>query len=303
MGIRIGTNIVGSTFHEQGHALKKMIDEKSSLGPAEVLPIDVANPDGARMLERGDIDIALHASNWIARAREGAPPFGVKIDVRMVAPANVGAPFFMVKTDSPLITFDDLRGKRVAMGPENCGQHHHVMNIAGSLGMGLGRGSGGIEPVFAEFDEASDALLTGDIDAIWQIPVPNKIVSGLAAKKPMRILEFGPGQLDRVLADHPLYRHAVVPAGLFPGQETDTEQVGVLNVCVTHATVTEELIYEFVSTMVRETGMLAGLHHVYIRLGDLIGEIETQGISVFEPGGVPLHPGALRAYKDAGYLT
>ena len=77
----------------------------------------------------------------------------------------------------------------------------------------------------------------------------------------------------------------------------------MLNVCVTHASVSEALIYGFVSTMVRETDMLASLHHVYRKLGALIGEMTTKGISVFEPGGVPMHPGALRAYKDAGLLT
>ena len=91
MAIKIGTNIVGSTFYEQGHALKKMIDEKSDIGPAEVFTTDVASPTGARKLESGDLDIALNASNWVARAKEGKPPFGVKIDIRMVAPVNVGA--------------------------------------------------------------------------------------------------------------------------------------------------------------------------------------------------------------------
>ncbi|MBT5048873.1 MAG: TAXI family TRAP transporter solute-binding subunit [Rhodospirillaceae bacterium] len=298
MAIRIGTNIVGSTFWEQGHALKKMIEEKSDIGPAEVFATDVASPDGARELEAGDLDIALHASNWMVRALDGSPPFGVKVDIRMVAPVNVGAPFFMVKAESPLKTFDDLRGRRVALGPEGRGQHNHVINITNSLGMGMA----GFEPVFAEFDEASEACLSGDVDAIWQIPVPNKIVTDLTAKHPMRILDYGPGQLEILLADHPLYRRTIIPAGAFPGQERDSAQIGVLNVCFTHARVSEDLIYQFVSTLVRETEMLGTLHHVYGKLGALIGEIKTEGIGVFEPGGVAMHPGALRAYKDAGYL-
>lgn len=298
MPIRIGTNILGSTFHEQGLALKKMIDEKSDIGPAEVFTTDVATPQGARRLEAGELDIALHASNWVARAPQGLPPFGVKIDLKMVAPVNVGAPFFMVKADSPLKVFDDLRGKRVAMGPQGRGQHNHVINVTTSLGMGID----GLKPAFIEFDEASEACLSGDVDAIWQIPVPNKIVKDLTAKQPMRILDYGPGQLEKLLVDHPLYRHTVVEAGAFPGQERDTAQIGVLNVCITHAAAPEELIYSFVSTMVRETEMLAGLHHVYRKLGALIGEIRTEGIGTFEPGGVAMHPGALRAYRDAGFL-
>lgn len=299
MGIRIGANIVGSTYNEQGLALKKMIDEKSDIGPAEVFTTDVTSPRGAEKLGTGEIDIGLNASNWVARAVNGEPPFTQKIDIRMVAPVNVGAPFFMVKLDSPLNLFDDLRGKRIAMGPKDGGQNNHVINITRSLGIGMG----GIEPVFIEFDEASEAVISGDIDAIWQIPVPNRIVTDLTAKQPMRILDYGPGQLDKLLADYPLYRHTVVPAGAFPGQERDTEQIGVLNVCVTHKNVSEELIYGFVSTMVRETEMLGTLHHVYRKLGELIDEIRTSGISVFEPDGVPMHPGALRAYKDAGLLT
>ena len=299
MGLRIGANIVGSTFNEQGLALKKMIEEKSDLGPVEVFTTDLTSLSGMEKLAAGELDIGLNASNWVARAKNGEPPFTTATDIRMVAPVNVGAPFFMVKTDSPLTRFDDLRGKRIAMGPKDGGQHNHVINITTSLGMGMKA----IEPVFIEFNEASAAVMSGQVDAIWQIPVPNRIVTELTAKQPMRILDYGPGQLKNLLTDYPLYRHAVIPAGAFPGQERDTEQIGVLNVCVTHASVSEALIYGFVSTMVRETDMLASLHHVYRKLGALIGEMKTKGISVFEPGGVPMHPGALRAYKDAGLLT
>jgi len=296
MAIRIGANIVGSTYNEQGEALKKMVDEKSEIGPAEVLTADLTSPGGVARLVSGEVDIGLTAANWVARAKNGERPFTAKADIRMVAPVNIGAPFFMVKADSPLKTVDDLRGKRIAMGPRDGGQHNHVINIMTSLSIGMGA----IEPVFIDFDAASDAVLSGDIDAVWQIPVPNRIVTDLTTKQLMRILDYGPSQLDKLLADYPLYRYAVIPAGAFPGQARDTEQIGVLNVCITHARVAEDLIYAFVSTMVRETAMLASLHHVYRKLGDLIGEIGTGGIAVFEPGGVPMHPGALRAYKDAG---
>lgn len=299
MAIRIGANIVGSTYNEQGRALKRMIEETSDLGPVEVLTTDLTSPGGMAQLEAGEIDMGLTAANWVPRAKNGEPPFAAWTDIRMVAPVNVGAPFFMVRTDSPLRTFDDLRGRRIAMGPKDGGQHNHVINIVRSLGLGMD----GIEPVFIEFDEASDAVLAGAVDAIWQIPVPNRIVSELTARQPMRIIEYGPGQLAKLLADFLLYRRAVVPAGAFPGQETNTEQIGVLNVCVTHGRAEDDLIHGFVSAMLRETDMLANLHHVYRRLGDLIGEIRTYGLTVFEPGGIPMHPGAVRAYKDAGLLT
>jgi TRAP-type uncharacterized transport system substrate-binding protein len=84
--------------------------------------------------------------------------------------------------------------------------------------------------------------------------------------------------------------------------DEDIPQLAVLNVLVTHERVDEDLVYALVSTLVRNTGNLARLNRLFEGLADLYEPLRTEGPGALELGGVPLHPGAVRAYRDAGYL-
>ena len=76
----------------------------------------------------------------------------------------------------------------------------------------------------------------------------------------------------------------------------------MLNVLVTHERVDEDLVHAFVSTLVRNTGRLARINPLFEGLAELYEPLRTQGPRALELEGVSLHPGALRAYRDAGCL-
>ena len=91
--------------------------------------------------------------------------------------------------------------------------------------------------------------------------------------------------------------------GCFPGVDRDLAQVGVLNVITSHARTDETLVHDWVAAMVRNAEALGETLPLYKGLADLLGELKTEGASVFEPGGVRLHPGAKLAYEEAGLLS
>ena len=297
--ISIGTNIVGSTFFEQGNVIADTFKTHGVFEQIHVLNTDVTRQEGAGRLLTGDIEFGLCASNWVPRLAEGAPPFSRSYDVRMVAPLNVGAPFFVVREDSEINTFNDIFGKRVAVGPRDGGMTQHMKLILQALGYSFDD----IEPVYVEFDKGTEGLLTGDVDVMWQVPVPNHIMTGIEKRLSVRVVEYGPGQLSSILQAVPLYRHAIIEKDLIKGLKSDTEQIGVLNVIITNADVATETVFQFVSAYVKAAEELGNKLRVFRKLKSLIEEIEGRGPQVFEPGGVQFHPGAWAAYKQAGLLT
>ena len=128
-------------------------------------------------------------------------------------------------------------------------------------------------------------------------------MTDLADSTDVRVLEYSPGQLETVLDDVEFYRRAVMEKGCFRGVEQDIAQTGVLNVITTHARVDEQLVHDWVTVMIENAMALGETLPLYKGLATLFQELKSEGPSVFEPGGVPMHPGALRAYKDAGLLT
>ncbi|NKB22201.1 MAG: TAXI family TRAP transporter solute-binding subunit [Alphaproteobacteria bacterium] len=296
MHIRIGTSEIDGTFHRQGEAVATILRATHTV---ETEPMSGSSVGSALGLHSGDLQFGFSASNWVGRALRGEEPFKEPIDIRMAAPANVGPMFFVVRADSDLHTIDDMKGRKVSVNVANSGMYQHTRTIFGILGISFDE----FEPVHLTFEEGAAALKAGKIDAQWQCPIPNPVMTELADSTDVRVLEYGPGQLEKVIAEATFYRRAVMPVGAFRGIEQETAQVAVLNVIATHERVDDAMVHEFVSTMVNNAKALGETQELYRGLADLFAELKTKGQSVFEPGGVSLHPGAVQAYRDAGLLS
>lgn len=299
MTVRIGTAEQNGTFHSQGCALKSVLDRCASLAPVEVLESAAASIDNARRLHAAELELGFMASNWIGRARGGEVPFTEPIELRMAAPMNAGPLFFIVPAASPIGTLADLRGRRIAAGPRASGMAQHLQTILGALGLSLTD----VAPVYLDFAAGADALVAGEVDVQFQCPIPNQVMSELAERIDLRVLPFASGQLERVLRAVPYYRPTVMRRGAVRGLDDDVAQLAVVNVLVTHARVPEDLVRDAVAAIVSGSGELARLNPLFDGLDELLAPLRRVGREALEFGGVPLHPGAVAAYRDAKLLA
>lgn len=296
--IKIGTSEKDGTFWSQGSSIATLM-ERDGNADVEVLDAGQASIENARRLDSGVIDLGFMASNWIGRAYRGEAPFDTKIQIRNVVPANSGAMFFIVRADSPLRTVRDMVGKRVAIGPEGSGMVQHIHTIFGVLGISFDD----FTPVYLSFEDGGAALEAGEVDAQWQCPYPNAVMRDISERMDVRVLEYDGDDLNAVLDRVGFYRHSVMPMGFFRGIDTDTEQLAVVNIIAAHENTDPEIVRLAVSTMLSGLDELTGINALFRGLGNLFEPLRTEGASALEFGGAPLHPGALQAYRDAGYLS
>ena len=233
MQITIGTSEFESTFYTQAEAIAAVAKERGVFDRVDIFATPTASVGNAERLEAGQIEFGLLAANWIGRAARGEAPFERALDVRMAAPANrpSGPMFFVARRGSGLETVDDLRGKRVSIGPAGSGMAQHVATMFGVLGVGFDT----FDQVHLNFLDGANALAAGEIDAQFQCPIPNKVMTALAERADIRVLDYGAGQLETMLERVGFYRPARVKAGALRGHERDSDQIGVLNVIATHA--------------------------------------------------------------------
>jgi TRAP-type uncharacterized transport system substrate-binding protein len=99
------------------------------------------------------------------------------------------------------------------------------------------------------------------------------------------------------------YRGVTIEKGAFRGVVEDLPQVAVVNVLVTHERVREKVVQDMVETIVENLDTLPQINPLFKGLKNLFEPLRSKGTAAFEFGGVPLHPGALRAYREAGWLT
>ena len=299
MAIRIGTSERDGTFHSQGCALKAILRREARLGPIEVLESTSASVDNARRLQAGEIELGFMASNWIGRAKRGEAPFAEPVDLRMAAPMNAGPLFFIARAGSPIRAVSELRGKRVAVGLRTSGMVQHVHAIFGALGLRFSD----FTPVYLDFAAGADALAAGEVDAQFQCPIPNQVMTDLAQRVDLRVLAFGPGEIETVMRAVPHYRATVMRKGAIRGLDADVAQIAVVNVLAAHARVPEPVVCDVVAAVIKQAGELARINPLFAGLQDLFAPLRLQGPAALEFDGVPLHPGALRAYREAGLLV
>jgi len=298
MAIRIGTSERDGTFYSQGMALKAVWEKTTSLKGIEVLASSSASIENANRLHAGEIEFGFMASNWIGRAKNGEPPFAQPIDIRMVAPMNAGPLFFVTRADSGIRTVADLRGKRVVVGMKTSGMVQHARNIFPVLGMSFAD----FTPVYLDFAAGADALAGGEADAQFQCPIPNKVMTELAERIDVRVLSYPGDVLDRLMRTVLFYRPVMMCKGAIRGLAVDVAQPAVINILATHARMPEATASEVVGAIIVGAGELGRLNPLFAGLADLFEPLRRDGPRALEFGGVALHSGALRAYREAGLL-
>ena len=298
MAIRIGTAERDGTFHSQGLTLKAVLDRRPSLGPIEVLESRSASIENANRLHASEIELGFMASNWIGRAKNGEVPFTQPIDIRMVAPMNAGPLFFVTRADADIGTVADLRGRRVAVGMKTSGMVQHAHNIFGVLGLSFSD----FTPVYLDFAAGADALVAGEVDAQFQCPIPNKVMTELSECTAVRVLPYEAGDLDRLMQAVSFYRPVTMRKGAIRGLDEDVAQPAVVNILATHARVAEPIVREAVAAIVAGADELGRRNPLFSDIGALFEPLRTQGPAALSFGGVALHPGAIAAYRAAGLL-
>ena len=299
MTIRIGTSERGGTFDSQGRALKLILDRRRVLDPVEVVVSNSASIENANRLHAGDIEFGFMASNWIGRARNGEPPFRQPIEIRMAAPMNAGPLFFIVRAEAPIRSVADLRGKRVAVGIKTSGMVQHAHTIFGVLGLSFSD----LSPVYLDFAAGADALAAGEVDAQFQCPIPNRVMTDLARRTAVRVLPYAPGQLEAVMKAVSFYRPIMMRKGAIHGLDADLPQIAVVNVLATHGRVSEAMVRDAVAAILSSSEELGRLNPLFLGLDELFEPLRSEGPAALEFGGVKLHAGALAAYRDAGFLA
>ena len=160
--------------------------------------------DNVRAIGRGDVDIALVTPASFARmAVAGGGPYTREAYPDLLALGTIPAPdrlLFAVSAGTGVRTFKDLREDRpplrIATAP-NDGIHHVGMGVANVLDRS-GASRQAIESWgsrFIEFDEASaatQAVIDGAADAIFQAGTADSGWSKMAAERSMNFLPIEP---------------------------------------------------------------------------------------------------------------
>jgi len=72
---------------------------------------------------------------------------------------------------------------------------------------------------------------------------------------------------------------------------------------VTHERIADNVVHDMAKAIADNLDRLPEMNPLFKGLRNLFEPLRTQGAAAFEFGGVALHPGAVKAYREGGWLS
>ena len=189
--------------------------------------------------------------------------------------------------------FAGLKGKVVNIGNPGSGQRGTMEELMKAMGADMSMFKGTTELTSSQ---QVKALCDGKIDAFgYSVGFPNGAMEEAAtcAAKAMPINLTG-GPVQGLIDGADYYAKAVIPKGTYSGQKKDVTTFGVKATFVTGANVPEELVYLVTKAVMENFDDFKKQHPAFAFLEKK--NMIKDGLSA------PLHPGALKYYKEAGLM-
>ncbi|MDF5756335.1 TAXI family TRAP transporter solute-binding subunit [Spongiactinospora sp. TRM90649] len=273
----------GGVYHALAAALAKEIGELPDYRP-EAWETS-GSVENLTALAEGRADIGFASVDAAVLAITGRPPFGEKRELSALARVHDDYLHVVVRSDSPALRLEDLRGMRVSTGAPQSGTEllsRRLLDLAAI-------GPGDISVSRLDITDSAEALRDGGIDAFFfSSGLPNPAIKKLAGEVPIRILPMDT-YIDRIRAAYPfVYTKLSMPAGLY-GQNVSIPTIGIRNLLIVRRDTPVEVAHDLTRVLFQESAELSRAHPEALRIDERLAIATTP---------VGLHAGAVRYYRE-----
>ena len=294
--ITIGTGGVTGVYYPTGGAICRLVNQgRRDHGVRCSVESTGGSVYNINTIREGELEFGVAQSDWQYHAYNGTSKFkdaGKFEDLRAVFSVHAEPATLVVRADSGIKNFGDLKGKRVNVGQpgsgtvatydviaEAYGQKRSDLKLAGEL----------------KSSEMGQALCDNKIDAYFiLVGHPAGLIKETTTTCEAKIADIHGPEVDGLVKDNSYYRYASVPAGMYTGNDEAAKTMGVGATFVSSAKVPEKVIYEVVKAVFENFDDFKKLHPAFKNLKKT--EMVSASLSA------PLHAGAAKYYKEAGLI-
>jgi len=305
----IGTGGPTGVYFQTGNAICKMMhkfaisaDHGRKKGTNKAYRCTAPSTGGSNynigQIKEGEFQFGVAQSDWQFHAYNGSSKWEGKKFGNLRAVFSVHNEPFQIwaRKKAKVKDFKGLKGKTVNIGNPGSGQRGTMEVLMEAKGVDTS--------YFKSTQELTsskqvDALCNGAIDAFgYSVGFPNGAMeeAAVCAAKAMPINLTGP-EVQKLIDDNGFYAKAVIPKGTYTGQKKDVTTFGVMATVVTSESVSEEMVYTVTKAVFENLEGKYGFkdQHDAFKFLDPSNMIKN-GLSA------PLHPGAIKYYKEAGLM-
>jgi TRAP transporter TAXI family solute receptor len=292
--ISIGTGSVTGVYYPAGKAISKILNEKGSSDYRFFSDASGGSLENLRGLLEGRYHFGIIQSDrqYLAytgqKEWEGKGPQRTLRSVLSIYPELITV---VAAQESGIRTLADIRGKKVNLGNEGSGQLENAREILEILRIG----EKDFKPLYMEAVKSPQILQERKVDAFfYTVGHPNEnIREATQGKIQTRFVGFPDELIRQAVQKYPYYAPSFIPVHYYPkaANKNPVKTLGVQATLTTTAAMDDKVVYVLTKKLFENLEEFKKQHPAFSHIS-----IE----SMFQGLTAPIHPGALKYYKESG---
>jgi TRAP transporter TAXI family solute receptor len=287
--LTIATAGTTGVFYAYGGALASTI---SKYVPGTIVTAQATggSVENFKLLGNKQVDLATTSADVAYNAfynYKDSKYFKEKVEARALF-NMYGEPLHIItRAESNIKRVSDLKGKRVVVGSPGSGTEMKSRVVLQMMGLEYKD----FTPEFLSFGEGTEALKDKTVDAaLLGVHYPAPAVVELSMHNAIRLISLSDSEVDKMVKGSSIFVKAVIPGHIYKGVDSDTQTVSVPCLVVSRADMSDEMAYNIVKTVFEHKDELNQMHSAFkeATLADATNTV------------IPLHPGAIKYYKEKG---
>ena len=288
--INVLTGGTSGVYYPLGVAIGKIYGDRIPNVKTQVQATK-ASVENLILLQQGRGELAFALGDSLKSAWNGEEEAGFKSKLDKLRTLGAIYPNYIqivATADSGIKTLADLKGKSLSVGAPKSGTELNSRAILAAAGMSY-KDMAKVE--YLPFAESVDLMKNRQLNATLQSAgLGVASLKDLSTSSEIAVVSVPKEVVEKI---GPPFVPAIIPAHTYSGQDKDVPTAAVINYLVTSSAVSDDLAYQMTKLIFESLPELANAHAAG-------KEIKLETAAQGSP--VPLHPGAIRYYKEKGLI-
>ena len=286
--ISIGTGGTGGIYYPYGGGVAEIWSKKVK-GIKAVAEVTGASVENVKLAHKGETvvgevmgDVALAGFNGTGKFK------GKKHKILTMAVMYPNLLQVVSLKKSGITDIEQVKSKKISTGSAGSGTNFMAEAVFKALGIPLDS----YTDSRLTFTGNANALRDGTIEAgVWSVGPGTSSIMDLATTRDIHIIGFTPEQTKKILAANKTYSAVDLAGGVYKGIDQPVSTIGVWNVMICQASLSEELVYDLAKALYENQDYLLKIHP---------SAAYTTPENAVRYSPIPLHPGTIKYLAEKG---